>query len=108
MNKKHTTGHITGSNNLWNFTESYQTDRRNLNDELDEDATTAGERAPFMQTMEDRCEAKMTEKKIKLPEELVKFINQDKTEDDEKEAAEEEVKEDATIHYDKEDLISLH
>lgn len=51
----------------------------------------------------------MADKKVKLPEELVKFINQDKQDEDgAKEGQEEEVKEDPTIHYDKEDLISFH
>ena len=43
---KHTKGHIVGSNNLWNFADSLQIDRRaNIDD--DGGATTADEKAPF-------------------------------------------------------------
>ncbi len=42
--KKHTTGHITGSNNHWNFTESLQMDRKiPMHEDLGGDATTADE-----------------------------------------------------------------
>ena len=58
-----------------------------------------------MLTIEERCEAKLAERKIKIPEELLKYQKQD-VEDPKKE--ETEVQESAKIHYDKEDLISFH
>lgn len=46
----------------------------------------------------------MAQFKVTMPEELEQFINQTEAKEDEKQ----EVKEDHTIHYDKEDLISFH
>ena len=83
-----TSGHIVGSNNLWKFSDSLQVDRRNyIGDELNDGATTADEKAPFLLTIEERCEAKLAERKIKIPEELLKYQKQD-VEDPKKEEAE--------------------
>ena len=101
MKKKHTAGYTVGSNNLWGFTDSLVVDGRR-DGEYD---TTADDQAPFLQSTEQRVSAKMAQHKVSLPEELENFKVQA-----EKELAdgEEEVKEDPTIHYDKEDLISFH
>lgn len=61
--RKFTSGHITGSNNLWKFSESLQIDRKTNIVELD-DATTADEKAPFLLTIEERAQAKLEEKNI--------------------------------------------
>ena len=103
---KHTAGHIVGSNNLWNFSESLQVDGKNIHYD-DNDATTADEKAPFLQSVEERVQVKMQEKKIKLPEELTDLQAEAAGKKDAQEE-EEAPKEDPTIHYDKEDLISFH
>ena len=101
---KLTSGHIVGSNNLWNFSESLQVDKKiNLND-MDE-ATTADEKAPFLLTIEERVQAKLKERGITVPAELLSLK---KSGDDDGEQEQEVPKEDARIHYDKEDLISFH
>ena len=102
---KLTTGHTAGSNNLWNFAGSLQLDQR-PGYEMDNDmATTADEKAPFLMTLEERVASKMQERKVTLPQELLDLQKQTRTEKDD---AAEVPKEDAKIHYDKEDLISFH
>ena len=66
--------------------------------------TTADERAPFLQTLESRVQQKMAQHKVSLPEELLKL----RAKKDDQVDEEGEEKEDPTIHYDKEDLISFH
>ena len=78
-----------------------------LAEELDNEATTADEKAPFLQSTEDRVQQKILQYKLKLPEELEKFQKQS-TEEGKDQIEEENLQEDATIHYDKEDLISFH
>ena len=55
--RKHTSGHIVGSNNLWNFSESLHLDqhrRMAMAEDLENETTNADEKAPFLQTTEDR------------------------------------------------------
>jgi hypothetical protein len=54
--QKHTSGGITGSNNLWNFTATMQRDKTPGGyDDLDfGNNTTSDEKAPFMLSMEER------------------------------------------------------
>jgi len=47
ISRKHTKGHFVGSNQLWNFGESYQTDRKPMNADDEDGATTADDKAPF-------------------------------------------------------------
>ena len=103
---KHTTGHIVGSNNHWNFTESLQMDAARTH--VDNDSTNADEKAPFLQEVEERVERMMHDKKIKLPEDLTDLANVEKNDKEINLEGGEIPKEDATIHYDKEDLISFH
>ena len=104
-NKKHTTGLMIGSNNLWNFTESLGVEhKRTMAQELNNEETAADERAPFLQTTEERCNIMIEKHKLKLPEELQKFIDDKGTDKPDVE----EIPEDPKIHYDKEDLISFH
>ena len=49
-------------------------------EELDNEATTADEKAPFLQSTEDRVQQKIQQYKLKLPEELEKFQRQSTTE----------------------------
>ena len=69
--------------------------------------TTADEKAPFTLTIEERCETKMAERNIKLPEELIKLQKLDEENNDEGNELP-IMPENAKIHYDKEDLISFH
>ena len=80
--------------------------------ELENEATTADEKAPFLQTTEDRVNAKVEANRLKLPDELQKFIEQSESKSAadaaNKEIEAEEEAFDPKIHYDKEDLISFH
>lgn len=106
ISRKHTKGHFVGSNQLWNFGESYQTDRKPMNADDEDGATTADDKAPFQQTMEERVNAKIVQHGLNLPAELVAFRNSKN--DTEENKVVEMAKEDPKIHYDKEDLISFH
>ena len=70
--RKHTSGAIMGSNNLWSFTQSLRVDKNGMGEDDFEfgNNTTADEKAPFLQTMEDRVELKMKHYGIKIPDEL--------------------------------------
>ena len=74
--KKHTSGAITGSNNLWNFTSTMNGDKANTGmDDLDfGNITTADEKAPFMQSMEERVELKMKHHVIQIPAEISNYV----------------------------------
>lgn len=80
---KHTTGHIVGSNNHWNFTESLQVDAARTH--VDNDSTKADEKAPFLQSVEERVSMMMLDKKVKLPEDLTDLANIEKHDKDNKE-----------------------
>ena len=45
-----------------------------MNDELEDGATTADERAPFLQTVEERVQMKVSQHRLELPAELQEFI----------------------------------
>ena len=45
-------------------------------EDLENETTNADEKAPFLQTTEDRVRAKIEANKLKLPDELLKFIEQ--------------------------------
>lgn len=75
---------------------------------VDNDSTNADEKAPFLQEVEERVERMMHDKKIKLPEDLTDLANVEKNDKEINLEGGEIPKEDATIHYDKEDLISFH
>ena len=82
--------------------------RTTLAEELDNEATTADEKAPFLQSTEDRVQQKIQQYKLKLPEELEKFQRLNTAEGNDQLEEEKNLQEDAKIHYDKEDLISFH
>ena len=67
--------------------------------------TTSDEKAPFMLSMEERVQQKIKEKGITIPKEILAYVKSDQDKPDDEE---EIVKENAKIHYDKEDLISFH
>jgi len=47
-----------------------------LAEEMDNEATTADEKAPFLQTTEERVKAKVQAHKLALPDELQKFVDE--------------------------------
>ena len=79
-----------------------------LAEEMDDETTAGDEKAPFLQTTEERVAAKIKAHKLTLPDELLKFIEDKGKGEVEKGDEVEETVEDPTIHYDKEDLISFH
>jgi ATP-dependent helicase YprA (DUF1998 family) len=85
-----------GSTQQWKFSDVLQVDALKPDLDFDED-----ERPPFLVPLSERCLEKLTSNGVKLPEFL-----QAKAQVAEQAVA--EVKENARIHYDKEDLISFH
>ena len=92
-----------GSNQQWKFKDILQVDgkKKEQMEEWGDTTANTDDRPPFKIPLSERCEEKLKSKGISLPS----FLISNKSDKEEKVVIE---KENARIHYDKEDLISFH